>query len=111
MADSEATVALSQNSTLATISAVAPFTALLLPDLAAAEAVATGPAATLELAQQVAGPPIPFWQTVALLETAEGVTLVGASGGAPLTVAQIATAEDWVLLWRNLFRVCMQKRR
>jgi hypothetical protein len=90
-ADAEANLALSQNPTLATIAAVAPFLVPFLPEFAAAD---TGPAATLELAQQVAGVPTPFWQTVALLETAEGPTLVAASGGSALTAAQIAEAES-----------------
>jgi len=55
--------------------------------------VARGPAATLELAQQVAkagggG----WWRTVSVMETAEGPTLVG-GGASDLSVAQKAFAE------------------
>jgi RHS repeat-associated protein len=64
-------------------------------DAAAASEPERGPKASLELAQQIAaasGKP-PWAQTVSLLETAEGPTLVGA-GGQDLTVAQKALAEE-----------------
>ena len=54
---------------------------------------AVEPAATLELAQRIAGT-TPLWaQTVALLETAEGFTLA-AGGATDLSPAQRATAEN-----------------
>jgi RHS repeat-associated protein len=56
-------------------------------------AASRGPQATLELALKVQGTTPLSAQTVALLETAEGPTLVGA-GEADLTAAQIAVAEQ-----------------
>jgi hypothetical protein len=71
-------------------------------DVAAAAEPERGPKATLELARQIAaasGKP-PWAQTVSLLETAEGPTLVGA-GGQDLTVAQKALAEELGLTIAN----------
>jgi hypothetical protein len=68
--------------------------AFALPELLGAGATAEGPAATLELAQEIANVesyPMYFRRTISLLETAEGPTLV-AGGGTDLSAAQIAMA-------------------
>jgi hypothetical protein len=69
--------------------------AFALPKLLGAGATAEGPAATLELAQEIANVgsyPMRFRGTISLLETAEGPTLV-AGGGTDLSSAQIALAQ------------------
>jgi|HubBroStandDraft_4_1064222.scaffolds.fasta_scaffold33785_3 hypothetical protein len=70
--------------------------AFALPELLGAGAIAEGPAATLELAQEIANVEfylMRFRRTIALLETAEGPTLV-AGGGTDLSAAQIAMARQ-----------------
>jgi hypothetical protein len=81
------------------ISLAIPFaaaSAFALPELLGAGATAEGPAATLELAQEIANVesyPMRFRRTIALLETAEGPTLV-AGGGTDLSAAQIEMARQ-----------------
>jgi hypothetical protein len=70
--------------------------AFALPELLGAGAIAEGPAATLELAQEIANVEsylMRFRRTISLLETAEGPTLV-AGGGTDLSAAQIAMARQ-----------------
>jgi hypothetical protein len=75
---------------------LAPAAAFALPELFGAGATAEGPAATLALARRIANVeryPMRFRRTIALLETAEGPTLV-AGGGTDLSAAQIAMARQ-----------------
>jgi hypothetical protein len=69
--------------------------AFALTELLGAGATAEGPAATLELAQEIANVesyPMRFRRTISLLETSEGPTLV-AAGGTDLSSEQIAMAK------------------